>query len=169
MSKRYAANTEVPSDRSQKEIERTLARYGAESFAYGWNRNDAIIGFETKGRQIKFVLPLPDKDSKEFTRSPTGLQRASSAASAAFEQAVRQKWRALALVIKAKLEAVEAGIVTFEDEFSMHMVLPNGQTVREIVLPAIERAYITGKVPALLAIEGYVESPALVILEGEEE
>lgn len=167
MSKRYANSTEVPSDRSRLEIERTLARYGADRFAYGWNQNDAMIGFETRGRQIKFVLPLPDRDSREFTRTPTGQTRASSAANAAFEQSVRQRWRALALVIKAKLEAVEAGIVTFEDEFSMHMVLPNGQTVREIVLPAIEKAYLTGQVPTLLAIEGYVESPAAAILEGE--
>jgi hypothetical protein len=70
----------------------------------------------------------------------------------------------LALVIKAKLEAVAAGIVTFEDEFAMHMVLPNGQTVREIVLPSLEIAYSTGNVSPLLAIEGYKESGVVPLL-----
>ena len=34
-----------------------------------------------------------------------------------WEQACRQRWRALALVIKAKLEAIDAEISTFEEEF----------------------------------------------------
>lgn len=33
---RYAANTSVPADRSRGEIERILARYGADSFAYAF-------------------------------------------------------------------------------------------------------------------------------------
>ena len=64
---------------------------------------------------------------------------------------MRQRWRALALVIKAKLEAVEAGIVTFEEEFAMHMVLPNGQTVGEWVVPQINQAYELNQMPALMS------------------
>jgi hypothetical protein len=56
------------------------------------------------------------------------------------------------LIVKAKLQAVESGIVTFEDEFAMHMVLPGGATVREQVLPALAEAYETGEVPNLLAM-----------------
>jgi len=33
---RYAEGTSVPADRSRAEIERTLTRYGADQFAYGW-------------------------------------------------------------------------------------------------------------------------------------
>jgi len=151
---RYAANTDVTSDRSRAEIERTLARYGADSFAYGWDSGRAMVGFHMHDRQIRFVLPLPDRNAPEFTKTPTGKDRSATAAAAAHEQAVRQSWRALALVIKAKLEAVAAGIVTFEDEFAMHMVLPDGRTVAAHVLPAIEQAYATGTVRPMLAIEG---------------
>lgn len=35
---RYAENTSVSSDRSRAEIEQILARYGAEQFMYGWDR-----------------------------------------------------------------------------------------------------------------------------------
>lgn len=153
MSGTYASQTSVSSEKSRGEIERTLARYGADSFAYGWQSSAAMIGFQAHGRNIKFVLPLPDRDDRSFVKTPTGQSRARAAQERAYEQAVRQRWRALALVIKAKLEAVEAGIVTFEDEFAMHMVLPGGRTVADHVLPAIATAYDTGNVPPLLLIE----------------
>lgn len=109
---RYAEGTEVPSDRSRSEIERTLRRYGATAFAYAWEGDSAQIAFRLSSLHIRFRLPLPDPDSREFTLTPTGRQRTASAAEDAWEQAVRQRWRALALVIKAKLEAVESGIST---------------------------------------------------------
>lgn len=153
MTGRYAAATGVPTDRSRSEIERTLSRYGADGFAYGWSRQAALIGFEMHDRQVRFVLPLPDRDDPAFTRTPTGKPRTKTAHTAAYEQAVRQRWRALALVIKAKLEAVETGIVTFEQEFAMHMVLPDGSLVGDQVLPAIAHAYETGRVSPLIQIE----------------
>lgn len=148
---RYAESTSVGSDKSRAEIERTLARYGASSFLYGWDADRAMVGFVAADRQVRFVLPMPARDDREFTHTPErGNQRSAAQAEAAYEQAVRQRWRALALVIKAKLEAVEAGIVTFDEEFAMHFMLPNGQTVGEWVTPQIEQVYAVGQMPALL-------------------
>jgi hypothetical protein len=121
---------------------------------YGWDADRAVIGFVVHERQIRFLLPMPDRADREFTRTPTGRARSVTEANHAYEQAVKQRWRALALVIKAKLEAVTANIVTFEDEFAMHMILPDGRTVRDHVLPAIEDAYATGMVHGFLAIGG---------------
>lgn len=149
----YAAQTSVPADRSRGEIEKTLTRYGATSFAYGWQDQQAMVGFVMHGRQIRFLLPLPDPTDRAFTRTPTGRDRTARQATEAHEQATRQRWRALALIVKAKLEAVESGIVTFEDEFAMHMILPDGRRVAEHVMPAIDTAYATGRVPAMLQIE----------------
>jgi hypothetical protein len=148
----YAATTTVASEKSRNEIERTLRRYGAESFGYGWAAGDAMIAFTMNGRQIRYRLPLPDSQDVAFTRTPTRQKRSASAAKSAYEQAVRSRWRALALVIKAKLEAVETGIVSFEDEWATHMVLPDGRTVREHLFPAIAQAYETGTIPPLLAL-----------------
>lgn len=153
MAPTYASSTDVPSERSRAEIEKTLARYGATGFAYGWTSQAAMVGFEMRARQVRFVLPLPSREAREFTHTPSrGTPRSSAAAAQAYEQAVRQRWRALSLAIKAKLEAVESGIVTFEDEFAMHMVLPDGSTVAQQVIPAIEQAYATGRVAPLLQI-----------------
>lgn len=51
-----------------------------------------------------------------------------------------------------KLEAVAAGITTFEDEFLAHTLLPNGATVGEWAAPQIEAVYADGgrHMPALL-------------------
>jgi hypothetical protein len=76
--------------------------------------------------------------------------RTASSAVEQFEQACRQRWRALALVIKAKLEAVESGITCFEDEFLAHIILPSGQQVGEWLRPQLKLAYDKGSMPALL-------------------
>ena len=54
------------------------------------------------------------------------------------------------LVLKAKLEAVEAGITTIEQEFLADMVLPGDVTVGEALLPRLDDALNTGRMPDLL-------------------
>jgi hypothetical protein len=149
----YASSTDVSSSRSREEIERTLMRFGATDFAYGWNETRAILGFVINGRQVRFTLPMPDRKSPEFTLTPAKrFRRTPEEAAKAYEQAVRSKWRSLAIVIKAKLVAVSDKIVTFEQEFGMHMVLPDGRTVAETVIPEIAHAYASGQVKPMLQI-----------------
>lgn len=58
--------------------------------------------------------------------------------------------RSLCLCVKAKLEAVESGISSFESEFLAHFVVPGGKTFGEIAIPQLEEARISGKLPQLL-------------------
>lgn len=150
---RYASETSVPVEKSRMEIERTLARYGADAFAYFSEGGTAAILFRMSGRQVKFVLTLPPRDLKEFTHHSRGV-RTAEAALGAWEQACRQRWRALALVIKAKFEAVSAGITTIEDEFLAHTVLPDGSTVGEWAKPQLDEAYRIGAMPTRLLLGG---------------
>lgn len=147
---RYATATTVPTERTRAEIENTLKRYGATSFAYGWEGNKALIGFQMAGRRVRFILPLPDSTEDRFRLTPTGYLRTKAAATKEFEQASRSRWRALALVVKAKLEAVESGITTFEDEFLAHILLPDGRTYGEFAVPQLDAVYETGEMPKLL-------------------
>ena len=150
MSK-FAANTDVSSDRSRAEIEKTLTRYGASGFIYGWQGQTSMIGFSFNRRTIQFFLPLPDKNDPDFTQTPTGRARKNTLAQKqAWEQACRQRWRALALVIKAKLEAVESGITTFESEFLAHIVMPGGESIGQFIIPRLDEVYKTRKVAGLL-------------------
>lgn len=147
---RYAADTDVTSDRSRTEIERTLQRYGADQFMSGWDDHRAVIGFRMANRHVRFNLPLPDRADDEFTLTPTGRDRSPTQALNEWEKACRQRWRALALVVKAKLEAVEAGISEFDDEFMAHLVLPDGSTVGEFMRPQVCAAYENGAMPRSL-------------------
>lgn len=147
----YAASTSVSTMKSREEIEKTLMRYGADQFMHGWDANRAIIAFQAHGRQVRFLLPLPDREDREFTHTPERrTRRSDSAALAAWEQACRQRWRALSLVIKAKLEAVEAGITEFDDEFLAHLMLPDGSTVGERTRAGLEAAFQGAELPALM-------------------
>jgi hypothetical protein len=150
---KYASKTSVSSEKSKQEIEKILTRYGAEEFLYGVRPDCAIVAFKMMGRNVRFNLPLPNRHSAEFTSYKRGqwdYERTADAANKLYEQSIRQKWRALALVIKAKLEAVESEITDFEDEFLAHIVLPGGQTMGQIAKPQIQIAYDTGKMPTLL-------------------
>lgn len=146
---RYAANTQVSSDQSRAEIERTLQRYGADAFGYAWEGERAVVQFRARGRFVRFALPLPDPADPDFTHHSRG-RRTPDAQAKLHEQAIRQRWRALALAVKAKLEAVESGITTFDEEFMAHIVLPDGSTVGQFMQPQIETAYEQGEMPALL-------------------
>ena len=94
---------------------------------------------------------MPDRNGAEFKYTPgRGLLRTEAAWNEAYEQAVRQRWRALALVVKAKLEAIEAGITTFEEEFLAYIMLPDGQTVGQWIKPQVDDAYRLGTMPTTL-------------------
>lgn len=155
MAGQYASQTSVSSDKSRAEIEKTLKRYGAKSFAYGWNESSATIVFDIDDRRIRFTLPLPDSAEHRFTHTATGKPRAANSTEEAYEQAVRQSWRALNLVIKAKLEAVAAHIATVEQEFLAYIVDPNtNETVGDIIAPQLKESYRSlpnGK-PAMLSL-----------------
>ena len=136
---KFAEGTDVPTDRSRTEIEKTLTRFGADQFMYGWKNEAAVIAFRVHGKHIRFLLPRPSAEVLKGSRSADARGRET-----------RRRWRALALCIKAKLESVATGIETFEDSFMAHVVLPNGQTMAEHVQPLLERAYQDGKMPPLL-------------------
>jgi len=145
---KFAQNTDVSVDRSKSEIEKTLRKYGAGKFMSGWDEERAVVQFEMQGKRIRFILPLPPVD--EFTKTESGRARKNPRdIETAWEQACRQRWRALNLAIKAKLEMVECGIASFEEEFLSYILTPNGKTVGETIIPQINESYDSGKVKLL--------------------
>lgn len=151
----YAANTEVSVERSKAEIEGIVMRYGASGFMSGWKGDRAMVQFEMRARRIRFILPLPGKTEKRFTQKVDGRTgRAKDLpADKAFklwEQSCRQRWRALSLAVKAKLESVESGISEFDQEFMAQIVLPDGLTIAEHVLPKLAAALEGKPLPPML-------------------
>lgn len=147
---RFAENTSVSVEKSRSEIESLIVRYGATSTAFMNMPGRAMIAFEANNRKVVFELPLPNIEEKAFARDGRGSLRTQQKRYEAWEQACRQRWRALALVIKAKLEAVASGITTFEDEFLSHIMMPDGMTVGKHIKPNIAAWYAGGQMVPLL-------------------
>lgn len=134
----YAKYTEVPVSRTRAEIDQLLERAKAKQHgtAIDYDLMTARVQFKLHDRVVRFTVALPDKKKLgEGTR---------------FDRAERQRWRALLLVLKAKLESVESNIETFEHAFLSQIVMPNDKTVAEIISPQIAESYKTGKMPKAL-------------------
>lgn len=129
---RYADRTKVPVQQTRTEIEHVLTRYGATSYAYMTESGRAIIAFHAENRHIKITISLPTGDTEPDRK------------------AARQRWRALLLVIKAKLESVASGIETLEQAFYANVVMPDGRTIHEATSGAVGIAYKSGQVRPLL-------------------
>lgn len=156
----YAAQTSVSVEKSKAEIERLLLRNGADQTLFHQDRQGSMIQFEIGNRILRFTLPLPSRDGKEFRYTPSKKRRRTDAQTFdAWEQACRQRWRALLLIIKAKFEAISAGILTFDEVFLAHILLPTKQTVGEFFVPQIEAVYTDGAQPLML--------PGLPQIQGE--
>lgn len=151
VQRRYAQDTGVSSDQSKRDIERVLGRYGATAFGYMAEADVVLVLFEIDGRRVGIRLPMPDKASREITRTPVkGDWRSPDGIERAYEQAIRQRWRALYLIILAKLEAVKAGISTVEREFLADIMLPSGMTIGQWVQPQLDTVYQNETMPALI-------------------
>lgn len=114
----YARYTRVPPEKTRAEIERTVKRYGAKGFVSGWQGDRVRIEFLCRDRHIRMTMIEPEA-----------------------EQPKRSKWRSLLLLVKAKLEAVDAKITTFEEAFLADIVMPDGRTVWEATREPIKIAY----------------------------
>lgn len=148
----YASGTQVTVGRSVGEIQSTLRRYGATGFLYGEEGESAVLAFTMESWKVRFDVRMPPLS--EFMETETGRVRKKGAAKTAHDQETRRRWRSLALVVKAKLEAVATGMVAFEDEFLANIVVPGGQTVGEFIKPHLEKAFASGKMPTLLLTDG---------------
>jgi hypothetical protein len=124
----YAERTKVSVEETILDIRRTVSRYGGEQFMFAVAEEKIIVGFTKDARQVRFQVAQDTKDA----------------------QSNKQRARALLLVLKAKLEAVQSGVAIFEDEFLANIVLPNGSLVGQELRPKLAYAYESREMPALL-------------------
>jgi hypothetical protein len=129
---RYAPRARLSVMQTRMEIESQLSRHGATGFAYANEPGRSMVGFRLNERMLRFVLNVE------------GLT----------EQQLRSHWRALLLAIKAKLVSVAAGIEEFDEAFMAHVVMPDGKTAAEHVLPKMREGLKSGRTPNLLGFDG---------------
>lgn len=143
----YAHGTSVSPEKSQAEIQATLRKYGATRFGVMEDERGAHVLFTFSDLMIQMSVPLPDRTDRKFLKSPAGRTRSIDQQRAAYDQDVRERWRALMLAIKAKLVSVESGVSTVEKEFMAWVVMPDGKTLSEHLIPHLADAVKRGKMP----------------------
>ena len=135
----FAKGTVVPVERTRAEIEKTIMNYGADEFSSGFMNGQAAIQFRVRERRVRFVLDLPNQDwarKQVMSQKRPRWYNASSIPATILAPLVdaehRLRWRCLLLAIKAKLEIVDSGIATFDEEFLAHIVIDDGQDQRTV-------------------------------------
>lgn len=134
--RRFAEGTTVPVDRSKQELEKLVRLHGATGFATSWDKSSYVVMFELKGRRIRFDVGAPDSKTYRDTKR--------------WEAEERRRWRALLLILKAKLELVQSGDADLEAEFLANLVLRGGQTLGATFLPQLTEVLDTGSMPKML-------------------
>lgn len=159
---RFAQGTPVPVARSREELHRVLERAGAVEIGFVTGAGGrARCAFKLKGSGLLIALEVPVVDPLGFEPSNRDEKRWDGALkryvhanpnrlAALVDAEMRRRWRALLLVVKAKLEAIASGISTLEGEFLAGMVLANGRLLGEELRPRLRELAESGSVPSLL-------------------
>lgn len=141
----YAQDTHVSIIQSKGEIERMIRRYGADELYSMEGQGRMLLGFKAHGRMVRFEIQKPEPS--EYQVSPAGRARPESLTVQLAEKELRRRWRALLLVIKAKLEAVASGIAIFEQEFFGYIVMPGGSSLYEIAKGEVAKSITHNQAP----------------------
>lgn len=146
----FADGTDVPKAKTMSELTTLLERFGATGQMIGEMDGHATVAFEARKRRVLIRAPLPNaadakraRDGRERLRTPA--QRAN-----AVKRETDRVWRVLLMSVKAKIVSVADEVETFEQAFMAHVVMPDGLTVGQHLVPRIADAYASGKTPPLL-------------------
>lgn len=127
----YAEGTKVAVTKTLAEIEDLVRKRGGQRFYRGEQDDWMVLGWWQSERMVMFGVALPPL--KQFERKPRGYgSRPMSEQLALQEQAMREQWRAVLLVIKAKYASVDAKIESFEESFLGQLVVPDPETGRHV-------------------------------------
>ena len=141
---RFAEGTAVSVAKSQAEVHSMLQKAGAHPVAFSFSDDHVTVAFtlttkipekrngsnvvtqvaEVRRTNVMMRLELPDRALFAKKKVRGWLEPCSAEEQAKrWEQACRERWRALALVLKAKLVSVETKVETVEEAFLAHLVV----------------------------------------------
>jgi hypothetical protein len=135
--RRYAEQTHVEAKQSRVEIEALLKRAGAIDITWPEEfEGKALVYFKPERRPIRIAVPLPRKPEPPAPVSRRSwaadyyqaVHRRYERAEKSYQQQVRQRWRGLLLLIKAKFEAIASGLEPVDVAFLPYLELPEAAT-----------------------------------------
>jgi hypothetical protein len=132
--RRYAEGTKVTVESSRGEITGILAKHGVKKM--GWMGDEAgdDLMFEMGGGSYRFHIARPSlAEVKARYIAEGGRWNLVYDEQAKVDAEWRRRWRANVLLLKAKLEFIEAGDTTLERELLPYRVLKGGQTLEQVI------------------------------------
>ena len=134
---KYAKKTTVPVAKSRSQVQELLVDYGIDEFFFGTSPRGEGVGIKYEGKVYKHNIPMPDLDDYGNETQ--------------YKQAIRQRWRIFYMSLKMKLEEIQSGGISFEDQFLSMMTLPDGSSVAEFMrLPENVAKLNMAEMPKLL-------------------
>lgn len=136
MTSKLPYETATSGDKALIELQRTLAKFGCQSFGTMTDaeRGMTIVQFKWRSRHVSLEASWKGY-AQAWIKSHKGSHATwDKAASAKHEQrALKQAQTSVCSVlrdwVKGQITAVECGVMSFEAAFMPHMLLPSGQRV----------------------------------------
>lgn len=101
------------------ELEKLLIEHSVTVFGYERLQDLAVVRFEMNGKKLRLVVKMPDWNDEHYKFTPTRREiRSATARQQLYWADVKKTWTAMKNLIAAKLDGIEVGITTFENEFS---------------------------------------------------
>jgi len=124
------SSTKIPAERSMGEIRRLLADVGAERLAtlQDFETNKSGIQFFWKGQPVEIIIDIKAIEEKLATNKSIRLEQRGP------EGAERVAYRLILNWLSNNFELVRWGVFDTMEVFLPYMVLPTGQTVREVLV-----------------------------------
>jgi hypothetical protein len=129
-------STATSGDKALAEIQRILQQFGCNKFGVmtDWTEGVLMVQFEWRGARVSFPANFKGYASAWLKENPWTARKSLT----------KDQWEAKALEIgsvavysilrdwiKAQVVAVETGLVSMEEVFMAHILLPNGQRLIE--------------------------------------
>ncbi len=128
------SNTSVAMSKSKEQIEKLLKKFNVQAVRFTSFPSYALLEFVRKGKDGKLTpyrITVRPKVAA-YARNP----------SVELDRAERQVWRVAYWWLKSKIEAIDFGLVEFEEDFLPYMLLENSAggagTVAQMLRPRLE-------------------------------
>ena len=141
MASKAYSDTTVASNKSKEQIERLLKSHNVKAIRFTSLPSFALLEFVYQPKvdaQIPYRVTIKPQISGDFSRKPEKE----------LDRAERQVWRVAYWWLKSKFEAIDFGLVEFQQEFLPYMLLGNGQgesdTVSQLFAKSLAGYVTTG-------------------------
>jgi hypothetical protein len=130
----------VPAHKTRGELVGLIVQHGAEAVAQFQETTGGVersaVAFRIHGVSFRFQVLTPPLSDFRFA-GKTRRYRDDQQATAARDQAHRQRWRSLLLFVRAAIEAAEQGATTIVEALLPWVVTPSNRTIGEDLVPRL--------------------------------